>query len=467
MPTGNLFLVTHSLQNLLDFNVRALRFRQNNPINLNVTAMPPERVLNVTNTLNLHLYHLLEDGYYKNIPGPGTGGDPISRQPLALSLFYILTAHHEVNSVFDAETQQELMGLAMKTLHDYPIIEDSLQISPDGGAPQTVLATGLAGDGNRIEVTPRPLTAEESMAFWSAEQNSTTRLSAYYEVRTLFLEPEEPTGARGMVFDLGLFVSAGSAPVIERVASLSHFTPPAATGLGPRTIEMAPARVTLDPGTMPPVNRVTLTGSALTGDGRPGSTRIKLRTPAWRELSPPIPGTPVDPLLNPTWAVEIDERRATFDMQGQLVIDDGAGRVIDVEVTPGIYSVSVEANRRQETPSGLARLTRQESNRIAISVGARIGAAAPPNAFGRILFGVVNTFDMEAPDLEVQLAVDGILYDETAAFADVPAQDRGLFRRQAGELELHPLFDPTATGTHPVRLLINGAESQPFWIETP
>ena len=81
---------------------------------------------------------------------------------------------------------------------------------------------------------------------------------------------------------------------------------------------------------------------------------------------------------------------------------------------------------------------------------------------------MTNTFDMEAPGLEVQLHVGGDIYDETTSgFADVAAEDRGLFERQPGQIEFHPLFDPLAPGTYPVRLMINGAESQPFWIEIP
>ena len=57
-------------------------------------------------------------------------------------------------------------------------------------------------------------------------------------------------------------------------------------------------------------------------------------------------------------------------------------------------------------------------------------------------------------------------YDETGAFAGT-SQDQGLFQRQAGQIEFHPLFAPAQAGAHPVRLVINGAEAQPFWIETP
>ena len=177
MPTANLFLVTQTLQRLIDLNVRALLMREGLPAAITVTAMPPERVGSATNTINLHLYHVMEDSYYKNLPPPGTGHPPVARQSLVLLLYYILTAHHEVNEVFDAETQQLQFGLAMKTMHDHPIIVDALSISPDGGPAQTVMAPALSGGGNRLEITLRPLTPEESLSFWSAEQTSTARLA--------------------------------------------------------------------------------------------------------------------------------------------------------------------------------------------------------------------------------------------------------------------------------------------------
>ena len=111
MATANLFLVTQTLTRLLDLNVRALLFRQGLPTTLHVTSMPPERVGAQQHTLNLHLYHAMEDAYYKNQPPPGRGGPPVSRQPLSLSLFYILTAHHEVNDVFDADHRQRGAGV--------------------------------------------------------------------------------------------------------------------------------------------------------------------------------------------------------------------------------------------------------------------------------------------------------------------------------------------------------------------
>lgn len=467
MATTDLFLVTQTLQRLLDLHVRALLLRQGRAPDLDVTAMPPERVEAATDTLNLHLFHMMEDAHYGNTPGPGRGWPPIARQPLSLLLYYILTAHHEVNEVFDAETQQRLLGLAMKTLHDHPVVDDGLEISPDGGPPQPVLPAALRGRGNKLEIALRPLSPEESLAFWSAEQASTARLAAYYEVRTVFLEPEEPTGAHGTVFDLGLFVGAGQAPVVERVSAVMVFDPPPATGLGPQAIDTVPARATLVTGLTPPPNRVQLAGRALAGDARPGSSMVVLRSPMWRELVPPVRSALVDPALNPSWQVELREDHAGFEVQGQLDVDDGAGGTVTLDVVPGIYAVSVRTTRRQETRSGVARLATAESNQVAFSIGARIDSHDPPGAEGRIVVRIVPLFDVTAAQLDVQFSVDGVRYEEVGAFAGVPAEDRGTFRRRPGEIEFHPLFDPAQAGSHAVRLVVNGAESQPFWVLTP
>jgi hypothetical protein len=466
MPTGNLYFVTQSLGRLLDLGVRNLLFRQGLGTTLNVSTMPPERVGSVQNGLNLYLYHVMEDAHYRNPAPTGRGFPPVAREPLSLLLYYILTAHHEINEVFDAEIQQRNFGLALKTFHDYPRIDDGLAIAPDANPPQTVMAPGLRGGDNRIEIALRPLTPEESLSFWSAEQTATTRLSAYYEVRTVFLEPEPPPGVSGTVFDLGVFVSVGRAPLLERVRALNAFTPPAASGLPPQTVETSPARATLAPGLVPPVDRVTVEGARLAGDGTPGAAMLVLRNPTWREASPPVRSAPIDPTFNPAWAVSITESVVSFEMQPSLTVDTETGPVV-LDVVPGVYAVSILATRRIETPSGRVRTTQVESNQLAFALGARIDGVDPVDGFGRMGLLLVNLFDLTDPALEVQFAIDGIVYEEVAAFAGDPLEDRGRFVREAGVLRFHPLFDPTVAGAHPVSLTINGAPSQPFWIKTP
>ncbi len=462
MPTANLFLVTQTLQNLLNLNVRALLKRVGSPapITLNVTAMPPERVGAETNTLNLHLYHVMEDPFSKNDPPPGAGPNAVSRQSLTLMLYYILTAHHQVNDVFDAEIQQLLFGLALKTFHDFPRLTDTLKITPDTGGPKLVMPSGLIGRDNRFDLAMRALTPEEALGFWHADDSATTRLSAYFEVRPVIIEPEAPTATRGTVFDIGLFVSAGQAPRIDAVAGLLQFEPPPATGIGPQSIETVPARATLS---VAPVNRITLRGTALAGDGTRGSATIVLRSAHWQALATPVRAAPIDPLLNPGWAVTIGPNEASFEMQPKLTIKLGGAPAFDIETTPGIYIVSVETTRTALTRNGTPRTTRQESGQSSFSLGPRIESASV-NVKKRVEVKTKNLFDLTAAGLDVLVAVDGEIYAELAAFTGVALTDRGHFVRSAGKIEFHPLFDITVAGAHPVRLVVNGAESQPFWI---
>ena len=162
MPLADLSLVTSSLRTLMDLNMRRLMGGVP-PGAISISTLPPEKVGAAQNTLNLHLYHIAEDRYYKNMPGPGNDARNIARAPMALALFYILTAHHEQNPDIDALTQQRLMGLALKTMHDYPIVGDRLMIDAGAGAgPQAVLHPALQGDDNPLQIILRPLTPEDT-----------------------------------------------------------------------------------------------------------------------------------------------------------------------------------------------------------------------------------------------------------------------------------------------------------------
>lgn len=463
MPTPNLFLVTKTLTNLLTLNVEGLMTRYGYGTPVNVSSMPPEKVGSATDTLNLYLFHVMEATHYRNDPSPGTGPSPISRNPLALSLYYILTAHHQKNDEFDAEIQQLLFGLAMKTFHDHPTITDDLEISPDGGPALPVMDADFAGRGNMLNVALRPLTAEEAMGFWEADDTATTRLAAYYEVRPVFIDAEPMTGASGLVFDPGLYISLGLAPRIDASSALVAFEPPAATGLPPVAKTMSPARATFATGLgVGPVNRVTLTGSRLDGGGGTVDARILLHAPHWQAQVPPIRSARVDPVLNPGWQVALGGGSVSFEMQSVLATAGG-----NLDVVPGFYSVSIEVERFRETPAGTTVSTLSESNQTVVSLGPRILSSDPPDGNGRISIHLANLFDVTAPGLDVQLAVDGVLYGELAVFAGDPT-DAGHFVRVApDEISFQPAFAIVAGATHPVRLVVNGAESQPFWAVLP
>jgi len=77
----------------------------------------------------------------------------------------------------------------------------------------------------------------------------------------------------------------------------------------------------------------------------------------------------------------------------------------------------------------------------------------------------VAAFDLSLPSITVELVVQGDAYVHLAAFTGNPAMDEGAFVVDAAGLVLQPLFNPLAPGFHAVRLMANGAEAQPFWIE--
>jgi hypothetical protein len=108
---------------------------------------------------------------------------------MGLCLYYILTAHHSSSDVdADAFTQQQLLGLALKTFHDIPVVTDNPTI--DGMNP--VLPENLRGKQNSIQIIMRQISPEDAAGFWSIDPQAIPKLSAYYEVRVIFLEPEKP-----------------------------------------------------------------------------------------------------------------------------------------------------------------------------------------------------------------------------------------------------------------------------------
>lgn len=271
MALIDLYKVTKTLIDLLRLNITQNIDPSLDDGVLQVTGIPPEKVESASNRLNFFLYHIAEDAYYKNALGPGSDAPNVAKTPMALNLFYILTAHHEVgeDAQFDAETQQKLMGYGLKTFHDFPVITDKTRI--DDGTPDgtLVLDADLRGKDNSLEVILRPVSAEDAIAFWGSEETRTVRLSAYYEVRVILLEPEPPKTMPGIVLNLGTFLVQVGSPHLDRSQSLVRFQLPERNGGMVQSLPVSPARVTLDSSPEPPErpqahNRLQLLGTNLT-----------------------------------------------------------------------------------------------------------------------------------------------------------------------------------------------------------
>ncbi|MGJ8616715.1 MAG: DUF4255 domain-containing protein [Sulfitobacter sp.] len=450
MTTLNLSHVTITLQNLLSRNVRRLLGGTgvNDP---EFTLMPPELVTATTRTLNLHLYHVAEDPHYRNAVGMSGGNPPINAQPMALRLFYVMTAHMTRANEFDAVAQQELLGLGLKTFHDNPAVTDSLVILPTPASPPTpVMHPELLGDGNKIEIVPRNLEPEDNLNFWAAEDQKTPRASAYYEVRTVFLSPEDVRSASGVVFDVGLYVASSVAARLRGSRSVLGFTMPMATGLGAQALDVTPARATLRAVAVAGKPVVRLTGTNLTaGDVQ----LLHLVQGAQSHL--------IDPVLNPDWALAFGASEISFISQPTLEVDDGAGGTNTIPVTPGItgFELTIRSYRMQ----GTTRLNADyKAGRVDVALGAHIDGHAGPVG-GNFTLDVDPVVDLTLAD-DVTLAVGGEYYTRDVVAAPTGP---GTFFVNAAQITFQPHLPLPFSGAHAVQLFVDGAESQPYWIEVP
>ena len=113
MPTSDLALISKSLKALLTNNIE--RLAGSGAPQVKVAIGYPEDQNGATRTINLHLYHVTEDQFCRNLPG-AVGTADVATAPMSLSLFYLMTAHHDaVNG--KAEVEQTIMGQALKTIY--------------------------------------------------------------------------------------------------------------------------------------------------------------------------------------------------------------------------------------------------------------------------------------------------------------------------------------------------------------
>src|SRR5262249_9388921 len=143
---------------------------------------------------------------------------------MGLALHYVLSPR-STNADIEARAvaDQQIMGLAIKTLHDNPILTDQTKIATTGG-PQPVFPPGLTPE-NRLRLHLLPIPAHDAPQSWQAGTNP-LRLPAYYEVSATLLEPEELRPRATRVLTLGLQTFVGGTPRIFSSRNSITFTQP-------------------------------------------------------------------------------------------------------------------------------------------------------------------------------------------------------------------------------------------------
>ncbi|KEZ20224.1 hypothetical protein CP98_01429 [Sphingobium yanoikuyae] len=450
MAIADLYGVTASLRNLVRYNIWRIA-----GISINVSDLPPEKADELSSAnLNLHLYHAMEDPAKRNaFAADSLGPFPIKESPLPLLLYYVLTPHSIDGDLPDIAGQQRLMGLAMKTFHDFPAFDENLKMpSPPTSTPQQVFEPSLRGAGSRIEIIPRQLSPEDSINFWSAAQNRTARLTAYYEVRSTLIVADEPERRAGLVLGYGLGVVPGGRPRLTATSSIQTVTLPPALGSGILQTALFPAEAGLGSTTIPSAARVTVTGTDL-GDG----------TAETIVLNGPQGEIEIDPVANPDWSFSFASGSAVFTVQPTARVLEG-GAIATKAIEPGIQALSLRRRRQLAVSNGPPRTATSQSNAVPLAVAATIQnitvLAAPP----RLRINLAAGIDAQTYANRTEIAVAGETYLLHPVNSPSPVAPGEFTAPTTSRFELLLTFDPADGQTRSVRLGIAGVDSAPFWI---
>ena len=279
-------------------------------ITLSVSPMPPDVVLaGGAAQLGFYLYHVTEDPHFKNQIGDGLGGGRLSEKPLALNLYYQLTA--QVGETIDGCLQaQTLMGCAMRVLHDYANITDATQV----GTTPVLQQFALHGRQNRFRIVLRPVPSDDAVDYWTAGE-APIRMAAYYQVSVVMIEPEPTVTAASPVLEYRSGIFANGAPTL--IGSRATASVVVGDETHARQLPLTPAQVTLRerfpaiaPGFEYGDSTFELDGSELSGEGTSlrlrgdagafevdsaawglvvGSERLFARVGPWMESVPTLP----------------------------------------------------------------------------------------------------------------------------------------------------------------------------------
>ena len=393
---------------------------------VDVTGLSPEAVRQGQNAqLSLYLYHIDENSTQENLfwtaQAQAAGGPPIKYQPLALDLYYLLSAYADGSYVHE----QQAMSVAMRAFHENPIVR------------------GVGSDGQPWELT---LTLErrsydELSRLWQAT-TSALRLSAVYRAAVVFVEPEPPPAAGPPVALVDLAVAprvAGLLPQLLNTQREVSYAPP-----GGATVTFQQ-----DPATVAAGGQVQLVG-----DGFNTINQAQLI------LTGPVPGnTEAD--VTAWLAVPPDPPPATL----RTVNLPGATGTPPADApAPGRYTVRLQGTTAVGDPKVTAVGGRAFSTaEVPLSIAPGVNATGGPELAPPGNFDVTGT-GFGAADLEVLLGTVRL----RRANADPPGAGEFFVQPNGTALTIVPPASLTAGATYQIRVRAAGIEADPaLWLKAP
>ncbi|MEL6816733.1 MAG: DUF4255 domain-containing protein, partial [Cyanobacteria bacterium J06598_3] len=159
-----------------------------------VTAKPPDKARDNregTNQINLFLYRTHHNNGFQ------------SGRHLALNLYYLVTAYGQND---DDILAHQLLGLAMQTLHEFPVLNPA--------DIRTALGeSDLQNQVEKVKISPLSLNLEEISKMWSTFQTQ-YRISAAYEATVVLIDSRRK-GAALPVLSIGSRLTSGKESGIQ------------------------------------------------------------------------------------------------------------------------------------------------------------------------------------------------------------------------------------------------------------
>ena len=206
--------VSQTLRTLLRDRMRA---------SVPVTLVPPDVTPTSVNggRVNLYFFDVNENANLKNQEIPGHGHPArYGHPPLSLELSYLLTTHVEDESLEDGDLIcQTMLGDAMQTLHDFPVVSDQIEITraAAGTLGDPILHSSLRGEFERVKITLQPGALEETTKLWSALSNANFRRGVMYRISVVQIESRTPRRSAQPVQTRHFFVTTRRRPEISEV----------------------------------------------------------------------------------------------------------------------------------------------------------------------------------------------------------------------------------------------------------
>jgi len=415
--------VTATLRSLIERGFDPAKDPNADPLvqGTSITTQPPDEARSANpppeRQLNLYLYQVMPNVAYRNadIPGqrPGETGQP----PLALNLYYLLTAY----AVDDQQpVSHRILGRAMAVLNDHPVLG---RREIETALPNT----GLSEQFERVRLSLQPLALEDIFKLWSGFQTH-YRLSAAYEATVVLIDSMRIRSAPLPVLQRG--------PDDQGPASTASVSLPSI-----KEVRLPHAQSSASLG-----DQLLIIGQNLDGVE---SVRFTL-------INPRSNGTQPIVLLPPAIEATNDGIRVT------LPNDAAAGEAWSA----GFYTVAVVVTRGLQSWS---------SNEVPISIAPRILSVAPGNTVARNAQGDVTITITCRPKVRL-VKVDNthMRFDQQVrlllgtaqpiAPQEPPAPPPDPNPPPAGTDQLTFVFhmEPSEVGEHLMRLRVDGIDSVPI-----